>query len=79
MPWYGRVQSMILSVFCDTYGIKMLMVGFSWIKLGVFPLSFNMTNIVLISKGDERISMKYLRSIALCNVLYKVISKILAN
>lgn len=79
MPRYGRVQSMILSAFCDTYGTKTFIVGFSWIELGVFPLSFNMTNIVLISKGDELISMKCLRSIALCNVLYKVISKILAN
>ncbi|XP_058784657.1 uncharacterized protein LOC131659487 [Vicia villosa] len=37
------------------------------------------TNITLIPKGTTQTSMKDWRSIALCNVLYKVIAKVLAN
>lgn len=38
-----------------------------------------MTNITLIPKGEVQTSIKDWRSIALCNVLYKVIAKFLAN
>jgi len=43
------------------------------------PLDLNITNIALISKGSTQVSMKDWRPIALCNVLYKIISKVLAN
>lgn len=38
-----------------------------------------MTNIALVPKGSAQNSMKDWRPIALCNVLYKLISKVLAN
>jgi hypothetical protein len=38
-----------------------------------------MTNIALIPKGSIQTSMRDWRPIALCNVLYKMISKVLAN
>lgn len=38
-----------------------------------------MTNIGLIPKVDEQHSMKDWRPISLCNVLYKLIIKVLAN
>lgn len=37
-----------------------------------------MTNIALIPKGDSHVSMKDWR-VALCNVVYKIIAKVLAN
>jgi len=44
-----------------------------------FPPSLNSTNIALIPKGNEQKSMKDWRPIALCNVLYKLVAKVLAN
>jgi len=50
-----------------------------WLTAGQFPSDLNITNIALIPKGSMQVSMKDWRPIALCNVLYKVISKVLAN
>ena len=50
-----------------------------WILTGAFPLGLNNTLIVLIPKCDNPSSMKELRSISLCNVLYKLVVKVLAN
>lgn len=46
---------------------------------GVFPPRRNATSITLISKGDTQESMWNWRPIASCNVLYKVVAKVLAN
>ncbi|GAU36753.1 hypothetical protein TSUD_318520 [Trifolium subterraneum] len=51
----------------------------TWLERGYFPSSLNDTNICLIPKCDNPTSMKDLRPISLCNVLYKMISKVLAN
>jgi hypothetical protein len=46
----------------------------TWLDRGFFPTSLNETNICLIPKCDNPSSMKDLRPIALCNVLYKLVS-----
>jgi hypothetical protein len=46
---------------------------------GTFPSTLNLTNIALIPKGDVQTSMKDWRPIALCNVIYKLVAKVLAN
>ena len=51
----------------------------SWLEVGHFPASLNTTNIALIPKGASQTTMKDWRPIALCNVLYKIIAKVLAN
>jgi hypothetical protein len=50
-----------------------------WLERGYFPTSLNDTNICLLPKCDNPVSMKDMRPISLCNVLYKMVSKLLAN
>ena len=51
----------------------------SWLDESSFPPNLNDTNIALIAKVDHPESMKDLRPISLCNVIYKILSKVLAN
>jgi hypothetical protein len=51
----------------------------SWLDRGYVPSNLSETNICLISKCEDPDSMKDLRLISLCNVLYKMVSKLLAN
>lgn len=51
----------------------------TWLSENAFPLGINDTNIVLIPKKEEADNMKDLRPIVLCNVLYKILAKVLAN
>lgn len=46
-----------------------------WLQDNSFPADLNSTNIVLIPKKDGACHMKDFRPIALCNVLYKIMSK----
>ncbi|XP_074328485.1 uncharacterized protein LOC141666397 [Apium graveolens] len=50
-----------------------------WLEGNPFPASLNNTNVVLIPKKGDAASMKDYRPIALCNVLYKIMAKVLAN
>lgn len=50
-----------------------------WLDDGVFPSDLNNTNVVLLPKCDNPKSMKDLWPISLCNVVYKIISKVLCN
>ena len=50
-----------------------------WMRDMAFPQGLNDTNIVLIPKKENADTMKDLRPIALYNVMYKIIAKVLAN
>lgn len=49
-----------------------------FLDTGILPSGLNDTNIVLIPKNKNPSQMGEFRPISLCNVLYKVISKVLA-
>ncbi|KAL8090041.1 hypothetical protein AgCh_039489 [Apium graveolens] len=50
-----------------------------WLADGKFSASVNDTNLVLIPKKEKVEEVKDLWPIALCNVLYKIVAKVLAN
>lgn len=50
-----------------------------WLRGNSFPADLNHTNVVLVPKKENACHMKDLRPIALCNVLYKIMAKLLAN
>lgn len=51
----------------------------NWLRQNSFPAELNHTNVVLIPKKENAACLKDLRPIALCNVLYKIVAKVLAN
>lgn len=62
-------------------GLDIFTVALSWLDTSLFPPppQINQTSIVLIPKISNPTSMKDLKPISLCNVLYKIISQTLAN
>lgn len=50
-----------------------------WLDDVSFPAELNSTNLVLIPKKDNVEKLTDVRPIALCNVLYKIMAKVLAN
>lgn len=59
--------------------MMILVLGFNGLSRVFFPLGINDTNVTLIPKVDLPTSMRDLRPISLCNVIYKIVSKVLAN
>lgn len=60
-------------------GNNIFATGVGWLNQGIFPPGLNDTVITLIPKCYDHASMKNLRFIALCNVMYKIMAKALMN
>lgn len=65
--------------FWNIVGTDIFDGAIEWVKRLEFPAGLNDTNLVLIPKCSSPASMKDWRPIALCNVVYKILSKVLAN
>ncbi|XP_074328182.1 uncharacterized protein LOC141666094 [Apium graveolens] len=65
--------------FWDMLGTEVYKCCKQWLVEGAFSSEVNDTTLVLIPKKDNIDDPKDLRPIALCNVLYKILAKILAN
>lgn len=65
--------------FWDLCGPDVYMAACQWLDSGMLPEMMRDTNIVLIPKFDNPGSMKDMRPISLCNVVYKIVAKVLAN
>ena len=65
--------------FWPLIGDQIFSVASQWFSTGAFPLGLNNTLIVLIPKCENPFSMKELRLISLCNVLCKLVAKVLPN
>ncbi|XP_010467312.1 PREDICTED: uncharacterized protein LOC104747378 [Camelina sativa] len=63
----------------DIIGVEFVIVVQSFFEKGFLPKGANSTILALIPKKLESREMKDYRPISCCNVIYKVISKILAN
>jgi hypothetical protein len=51
----------------------------NFLKGGIFYDAINSTYIALIPKVKDPFGLTYYRPISLCNILYKIIAKVLAN
>ena len=65
--------------FWEDIGGELYTEASAWLNSCYFPHGLNATNIVLALKGDSPKTMKDLRPISLCNILYKIIYKVLPN
>lgn len=63
----------------DIVGEDFVIAVQSFFKTGFLPKGINSTILALIPKKEDSKTMKDFRPISCCNVIYKVISKILAN
>ena len=60
-------------------GDSVVLAVLDFLNNGNMPPEINHTNIVLIPKVQNPERMSEFRPISLCNVIYKIISKVLAN
>uniref|UniRef100_A0A803QGE0 Reverse transcriptase domain-containing protein n=1 Tax=Cannabis sativa TaxID=3483 RepID=A0A803QGE0_CANSA len=65
--------------YWDIVGRDVVRLVREFMVTGMLPNGLNDTNLVLIPKKNTPCNMTELRPISLCNVVYKVLSKVLAN
>lgn len=65
--------------FWGWIGPDIIQAGIQWLDTGSFLDKLNNMNVVLIPKCEQPQSVRDLRPISLCNLVYKIISKVLCN
>lgn len=78
-PGLNEMNPSFYQAFWGTVGEKVTKDCLEYLNKEEFLQEINATNLVLIPKNNRPQFVAHLRSIPLCNVLYKIISKVLAN
>lgn len=78
-PGPDGLPALFYQRYWDLVGEKITSVVLTFLNGGHMPDQLNYTHVVLIPKKKDPTNMKDLRPISLCNVSYKLISKVLAN
>jgi hypothetical protein len=74
---YG-IHAIFYKKFWDICGAEITTEVLQALNLGVIPVGWNDTTVVLIPKVDDPELITQFRPISLCNVIYKIVSKMLA-
>ena len=69
----------LIQKFWHVVGDNIVIEVLDFLNSGCMTLDINHTNIVLIPKVKNLEKMPDFRPVSLCNVIYKIISKVLAN
>ncbi|KAL9413469.1 hypothetical protein AB3S75_042034 [Citrus x aurantiifolia] len=78
-PGPDNMNLAVYQRFWHIVGEDVILACLQFVKDCSFPVGLNDTSIVLIPKKQKLEILSDMRPIALCNVLYKILSKMLAN
>lgn len=78
-PGLDGMPPLFFQQFWPTIGEEVTKAVLTCLNSGTIPHSINHTFITLIPKVKSLVRVSEFRPIALCNTLYKIISKVLAN
>ena len=79
MPLVSMVSNLSSSKYWHVVGDKVFASVRDAFLFGSFDPSLSETLLVLIPKDDQPVKMRDFHCISLCNVLYKLITKVLVN
>jgi hypothetical protein len=78
-PGPDGMSAIFYQSYWEIVGPEVIQAILSILHFGYMLRKINFTHIVLIPKIKEPVKITNFRPIALCNVIYKIVSKILAN
>jgi hypothetical protein len=78
-PGSDGITAGFYQLYWDVVGPRITEAVLNFLNGGALPEDINQTTIVLIHKCKNPQDIKQFRPISLCNVIYKICSKVLAN